>query len=440
LIASLRVEWHDVATKTAFQSHHKDKGTRQMANEPWKTNDWFVSEWNYAPDVTKGFKFSKNIKIHDVTLRDGEQQTGVIFTKDDKVRIAEALAEAGVHRIEAGMPVVSPSDNEAIKEIVKRNLGPQIFSFARCMKEDVQRAVDTGVNGVVMEIPSSKHLVDIAYRWPMEKAIETSIESTKFAHDNGLEVVFFPIDFTRAELTWVLALINRVAKDGHMDALALVDTFGVISPHAMQYFTRAVQSKIDARLEAHFHQDFGMGVANTIMALAEGVEVAHTTVLGIGERAGNTPMEETVMALKTMYGVDIGIDTTKLTSLASLVQELSGVAVPDNKPVVGKQLYAIESGIIASWYKNCGEQFATELFPVRWTATGNDGARVVMGKGSGIDSVNMWLQEAGMQVSDEDALKITQEVKLASLKSKHLLTKSQFLDIAKRVIDENRAA
>jgi isopropylmalate/homocitrate/citramalate synthase len=411
-----------------------------MASEPWKSNDWFVSEWNYAPEVTKGFKFSKNIKIHDVTLRDGEQQTGVIFTKDDKVRIAEALAEAGVHRIEAGMPVVSPSDNEAIKEIVKRNLGPQIFSFARCMKEDVQRAVDTGVNGVVMEIPSSKHLVDLAYRWPMEKAIETSIEATKFAHDNGLEVVFFPIDFTRAELTWVLDLISRVANEGHMDALALVDTFGVISPHAMQYFTRAVQSKISARLEAHFHQDFGMGVANTIMALAEGVEVAHTTVLGIGERAGNTPMEETVMALKTMYGIDIGIDTTKLTSLASLVQELSGVAVPDNKPVVGKQLYAIESGIIASWYKNCGEQFATELFPVRWTATGNEAARVVMGKGSGIDSINMWLQEAGMQVSDEDALKITQAVKLASLKTKKLLTKSEFTDIAKRVIEENRAA
>jgi isopropylmalate/homocitrate/citramalate synthase len=411
-----------------------------MANEPWKSNDWFVSEWNYAPDVTKDFKFSKNIKIHDVTLRDGEQQTGVIFTKDDKIRIAEALAEAGVHRIEAGMPVVSPSDNEAIQEIVKRNLGPQIFSFARCMKDDVQRAVDTGVNGVVMEIPSSKHLVDIAYRWPMEKAIETSIEATKFAHDNGLEVVFFPIDFTRAELTWVLDLINRVANEGHMDALALVDTFGVISPHAMQYFTRAVQSKINARLEAHFHQDFGMGVANTIMALAEGVQVAHTTVLGIGERAGNTPMEETVMALKTMYGIDIGIDTTKLTSLASLVQELSGVAVPDNKPVVGKQLYAIESGIIASWYKNCGEQFATELFPVRWTATGNEGARVVMGKGSGIDSINMWLQEAGMQVSDEDALKITQAVKVASLKTKKLLTKAEFTDIAKRVIDENRAA
>jgi isopropylmalate/homocitrate/citramalate synthase len=402
-----------------------------MASEPWKTNDWFVSPWNFADEVRKGLKFAKTIKVHDVTLRDGEQQTGIILNKDDKIRIAEGLAEAGVHRIEAGMPIVSPSDNEAIKEIVKRNLGPEIFAFARCMKEDVQRAIDTGVKGVVMEIPSSQHMVDIAYRWPMEKAIETSIEATKFAHDNGLEVVFFPIDFSRAELKWALDLIERVGKEGHMDALALVDTFGVVSPHAMKYFVNTVQSRIKKRLEAHFHQDFGMGVANTVMALAEGVEVMHTTVLGIGERSGNTPMEETVMALKTLYGVDIGIDTTKLTKLARLVQERTGVKVPSNKPIVGEALYQIESGIIASWYKNCGDKFATELFPFRWDAVGQPAASVVMGKGSGIDSINMWLQKAGMQVSDEDAMKITAAVKAHSLKTKKLLTEAEFKEVAK---------
>jgi isopropylmalate/homocitrate/citramalate synthase len=410
-----------------------------MANQPWKTNDWFVSEWDFAPEVTKDFKFAKQIKVHDVTLRDGEQQTGIIFSKDDKIRIAEGLAEAGVHRIEAGMPIVSPSDNEAIKEIVKRKLGPQIFSFARCMKEDVQRSIDTGVDGVVMEIPSSKHMVDIAYRWPMEKAVETSIEATKFAHDNGLEVVFFPIDFSRAELKWALDLIERVGKEGHMDALALVDTFGVVSPHAMQYFVRSVQSRIKKRLEAHFHQDFGMGVANTVMALAEGVEVFHSTVLGIGERSGNTPMEETVMALKCLYGVDIGIDTTKLTKLARLVQEKSGVAVPSNKPIVGEALYQIESGIIASWFKNCGDKFATELFPMRWDAVGQPAATVVMGKGSGIDSIHMWLQKAGIQASDEDAMKIMQAVKAHSLKTKKLLTEAEFKQVVDSVLKKTAA-
>jgi isopropylmalate/homocitrate/citramalate synthase len=289
-----------------------------------------------------------------------------------------------------------------------------------------------------MEIPSSKHMVDLAYRWPMEKAIETSIEATKYAHDNGLEVVFFPIDFSRAELKWALDLIERVGKDGHMDALALVDTFGVVSPHAMRYFVREVQKRIKKRLEAHFHQDFGMGVANTIMALAEGVEVMHTTVLGVGERSGNAPMEEIVMALKTMYNVDVGIDTTKLTSLANLVQRLTGVVVPTNKAIVGSGLYQIESGIIASWFKNCGEKYATELFPIRWSAVGQPPAEVVMGKGSGIDSVNIWLQQLGMQVSEEDALKIMAAVKAYSLKNKKMLTRGEFRDLAKSVV--NRAA
>jgi hypothetical protein len=160
-----------------------------MSDTPWKTNDYFVSPWNYVPEVTENFKFAKKIKVHDITLRDGEQQAGIEFTMDDKIRIAEGLAEAGVHRIEAGMPVVSPQDAQAIKEIVKRNLGPEIFAFSRCMVEDVKRAVDCGVNGIVMEVPSSEHIIKYAYRWPLEKAIETSVKSTLYAKEQGLQVV-----------------------------------------------------------------------------------------------------------------------------------------------------------------------------------------------------------------------------------------------------------
>ncbi len=410
-----------------------------MSNQPWKTDNWFVSPWNFADEVRSGFKFPKQIKVHDITLRDGEQQTGIILNKDDKIRIAEALAEAGVHRIEAGMPVVSPSDNEAIKEIVKRNLGPQIFSFSRCMVEDVKRAIDTGVSGVVMEIPSSQHIIEYAYRWPLEKAIDTSIQATAYAHEHGLEVVFFPIDFTRADIRWVLDLITRVANEGHMDALVLVDTFGVTSPHAMQYLVRQVKARINKRLEAHFHMDFSMGVANTIMALAEGVEVMHTTVLGIGERAGNVPMEETVMALLTMYGIDVGLDYSKLTPLANLVQKLTGHLVPLNKPVVGSSLFQIESGIIASWYKNCGEKYATELFPFRWNVVGQPPADVVMGKGSGVDSVKIWLERMKMSATEDEVAKILAVVKTFSLNNKRLLTEAEFRDIAEDIITTRKA-
>jgi isopropylmalate/homocitrate/citramalate synthase len=405
-----------------------------MPQEPWKTEKWFVSPWNFNDAVRAEFHFPKTIQIHDITLRDGEQQTGVIFTKDDKIRIAEGLAEAGVHRIEAGMPVVSPSDMAAIKEIVKRNLGPQVFAFSRCMVDDVKRAVDCGVSGVVMEVPSSQHIIQYAYQWPLERAIQLSIESTAYAHEQGLEVVFFPIDFTRADMNWVLDLILRVANEGHMDALALVDTFGVVSPHAMQYLVRQVKARVNKRLEAHFHMDFGMGVANTIMAVAEGVEVIHSTVLGLGERAGNTPMEETALALLTMYGIDIGLKYDKLYSLARLVQDLSGHQVPRNRPVVGEALYQIESGIIASWFQNCGGQQPTELFPYHWDVVGQPPAKVVLGKGSGIDSIKAALRGIGLEFTEEEAMQVVGAVKQFSLDRKRLLTDAEFRSVAEATL------
>ncbi len=401
--------------------------------QPWKTDQWFVSPWDFESAVRDQLHFADKIKFHDITLRDGEQQTGVIFNKDDKIRIAEALAEAGVHRIEAGMPVVSPSDTSAIKEIVKRNLGPQIFAFSRCMVDDVKRAVDCGVSGIVMEVPSSTHIIEYAYKWPLERAIDLSIESTAYAHSQGLEVVFFPIDFSRAEMKWVLDLILRVANEGHMDALALVDTFGVVSPHAMQYLVREVKKRVNKRLEAHFHMDFGMGIANTIMALAEGVEVVHSTVLGLGERAGNVPIEETAMALLTLYGIDTGLKYDKLYGLARLVEQLSGHKVASNRPVVGEQLFQIESGIIASWWQNCGADHPTELFPFHWDVVGQPPAKVVLGKGSGIDSIKAALKGIGVQATEEEALQVVAGVKEFSLQHKRLLTDEEFRSVVARV-------
>jgi isopropylmalate/homocitrate/citramalate synthase len=407
-----------------------------MSQEPWKTDKWFVSPWNFAEPVRAQLHFPKQIKFHDITLRDGEQQTGVIFTKDDKVRIAEGLAEAGVHRIEAGMPVVSPSDTAAIKEIVKRKLGPEIFAFSRCMVDDVKRAVDCGVTGVVMEVPSSTHIIQYAYKWQFEKAVELSIESTAYAHSQGLQVVFFPIDFSRAEINWVLDLINRVATEGHMDALALVDTFGVVSPHAMSYLVRETKKRIHKPLEAHFHMDFGMGIANTVMAVAEGVEVIHSTVLGLGERAGNVPMEETALALRTMYGVDTGLKLDKLYSLAKLVEKLSGHKVASNRPVVGDQLFQVESGIIASWWMNCGENNPTELFPFHWDVVGQPAPKIVIGKGSGIDSIKMRLKQMGIQFTEEEAMQVVMAVKEHSLKTKSLLTDEEFKTVLKATLPQ----
>jgi isopropylmalate/homocitrate/citramalate synthase len=359
---------------------------RTSKNPPWKTDNWFVSEWNFLDEVTKGFAPPAKVKIHDITLRDGEQQAGIIFTKDDKIRIAEKLSEAGIHRIEAGMPAVSPRDEAAIREIVKRNLPSEIFCFCRCMVKDVELAADCGVKGIVIEIPASKHLIEQGYQWPLEKAIDLSIKATAYAKAQGLYTVFFTIDATRSDLQWLLNLVERVATEGHMDAFTLVDTFGVLSPHAATYFTKKVKERVSTPLEIHFHSDFGMGVANTINSVLAGAEVIHSTVLGIGERAGNTPMEETVLALLTMYGIDVGIDYRKLNELSKLVQDLSGVQVP------------------------------------------------AMGKKSGLDNIWIWAKKLGIKLSDEEAMSVLQEVKLKSHDLKRTLSEEEFVETAKETI------
>lgn len=403
---------------------------------PWMTERWFVSPHNYADEVRAQLRFPPSIRFHDVTLRDGEQQAGVVFTKDDKIRIAEKLAEAGVHRIEAGLPTVSKSDEAAIKEIVKRNLGPEIFAFSRCMVSDVQRCVDTGVRGIVVEIPSSQHIIELGYEWSPQRAIDLSVEATRYAREQGLYTVFFPIDATRSEPEWFVRLIETVATQGHMDALVLVDTFGGSSPHAITYFTKFVQAHIKKPLEAHFHDDFGMGVANTLMALSLGVGTAHVTVSGLGERAGNTPLEDLALALLTMYGVDTGLRYETFYGLSRLVRELAGVPIPPNRAVVGDMLYKVESGIIATWLARLKDKRPVELFPYHWALVGQPAAEIVLGKGSGRDSILYFLAEEGYVVEPADPRvdEILVRVKEKSLEKKGLLGRDEFREIAEGVL------
>ena len=405
------------------------------SDQPWKTDQFFSSPWNFLPEVTQGFAFPERVQVHDVTLRDGEQQAGVAFNADDKLRIAEALAAAGVHRIEAGLPAVSPADEAAVRAIVKAGLPSEIYAFARCMKADAQLAIDCGVTGVVMEVPSSHHLIEKAYKWDLQKAIDLSVEATAYAHENGLKVSFFPIDATRAGMVELLDDLETIARGGHVDAVGLVDTFGVISPHAVSFFARSVRDRLGVPLETHFHMDFGLAVANTILAVAEGASVIQSTVAGVGERAGNTPMEETVMALKTMYGIDTGIKTEHFKDLAKLVLDLSNVKQPSNRPVIGDRLFHVESGIITTWVKNVGEEFLTEAFPYRPQMVGQAAPEIVLGKGSGLDSVAIWMEKLGLKWSDSKELEtILFAVKQASLEKKGLLDEDEFASIVLKVL------
>ena len=357
-----------------------------------------------------------------MTLRDGEQQAGIAFTREDKVAIAKRLAAAGVDRIEAGMPMVSPQDEAAIKEIVQLDLGPEIFAFARCMVADIELARSCGVDGVVVEIPSSGHIIEKAYGWPLERAVELSIEATLAAKQSGLYTVFFTIDSSRAEFDWYLDLVERVAAEGHMDALVLVDTFGGVAGHAIPSWVAKVRERLpDVPLEAHFHDDFGLAVANSIVALASGVEVVHTTVSGVGERAGNTPMEDLALALRMLYDVPHGLATREFYALSRLVRERGRHDVPSNRAVVGERLFEIESGIIAGWYEQCIEADPLELFPYHWDEVGHAPARVVYGKGSGLASAALACRELGIDADEESMREVLATIKARALETKSLL-------------------
>lgn len=401
---------------------------------PWQTEQWLTSPWNFDPKLADAEpNFGHAPVIHDVTLRDGEQQTGVVFTADDKVAIANALAEAGVTRIEAGFPAVSRDDADAVRRIVEEQLPAHIYAFSRCSVADVQLAAECGVHGVVMEIPVSGHLIEKAYRWPIQKAIDLSVEATAYAHSLGLTVSLFPIDATRADMSEFLRIVGSVARDGHMDSLGLVDTFGVLAPHSVKAFVREAK-QFGVPLECHFHMDFGLGVANTLIAAASGVEVLQTTVSGIGERAGNTPMEETVLALTALYDVRTSIKTERLTPLARLVALLSGVDQPSNRPVTGTRLFEIESGMPAQFFRNTREGNLVEAFPFLPELVGQQPAKIVFGKGSGPASIEEGLERLDRKTDAAHIQAILDRVKTVAIESKSLVGESDFERIVNDIL------
>jgi len=401
---------------------------------PWKTNKWFTSPWNFLPQVRKGFKFPPKIKIHDVTLRDGEQQTAVVFRREEKVEIAKRLDAMGIHRIEAGMPAVSPQDKAAITEIASLGLKAEIFAFSRCLIQDIKAAKECGCSGVIVEIPSSDHIIRNAYGWTLDRARKSSIEATLAAKEEGLYTVFFTIDSTRTEVEHLLDIVERVATEGHMDAFTLADSFGGTTPEAIYHVVKKAIKRLKKPVEIHCHQDFSLGVANTIYALAAGASVAHTTITGLGERAGNVPMEDVVLSLLCQYGVDLGIRTGMMCDVSRFVLERAKVTIPGNRPIVGDMLYQVESGIVAGFVRRARQEHPLEYVPFTAELVGQKPVTIVLGKNSGLPSIQEWCEKLNLQASEEQMLEMLRLVKEKSFEKKDLLTEDDFKAIVGQVL------
>jgi len=407
------------------ESHSTRAGTRRENSESgkWVGRDHWTSRFNFDSEVVSGFEFQKEAIFHDVTLRDGEQTPGVVLRRAEKVAIARKLDEVGVHRIEAGMPVVSQDDFAAVKEIAHLGLKAKVIAFSRLVREDIEAALKCDVEGIICEGPVGVPKLR-QFDWTHEQVIQKAIDSIEFAKEHGLWTAFFGVDGTRADPSFLTSALKKISQQAHPDSFVIVDTFGCASPEAFGKLVRLVRSVVKEPLEVHTHNDFGLGVATAIAGLENGASTVHTSVNGIGERAGNASFEEVAMALKYLYGQPVRFDFSKFKELSELVQRLTAFPLPPNKPIVGDRVFTREAGIsIAGWMKyNLGsEAYLPEI-------VGNRHG-VFLGKKSGVHSVQWKLKELGLEADKGQLDKILAEVKKRSEEKKSNIDDAEFRSI-----------
>ena len=399
-----------------------------MENRHIQEEMWWVSPYNFVDEVRGGLDLPEKVEIHDATLRDGEQTPGVVFRKDDKVRIAQMLDEVGVERIEAGMPAVSDEDFAAIKEITRLGLKAKIYAFARAMTVDIDKAVECGCHGVVIEIPIGYPKLAYQFKWTWEDVLRKSIDCINYAKKRNLHTVYFPYDTTRSREEDLTNLLTRLMEVAPPDAIGVVDTMGCALPEAIKYLVRKVKKLTGLPVEIHTHNDFGMGVATELAAVAAGAEVVHSCVNGLGERTGNAAMEELMVGLHILLGMKTQYRFDKLIKLSELVSSLSGMKLANNKPVVGSGNFIRESGIGIDLVMTK----PLAMFGTAPRLTGRE-AEIVLGKKSGKASITYTLEKMGIKnVSDESVTEMLKEVKEKGTQKKGLLSPEEIQEIIKR--------
>ncbi len=321
------------------------------------------------------------------------------------LRIAQRLDELGVDIIEAGFAAVSEGEMEAVSLIAKQGLKAEISSAARGTKNDIDAVLKSGASTISMIIPTSDLHIECKLRKTREQILKSTEECVRYAKDHGLVVELLAEDATRSDFDY-LTKIFLTAVDAGVDRVIPCDTVGILTPERSAEFFSKLKENIKVPVGVHCHNDFGMAVANTIAALGAGAEEVHATINGLGERAGNASLEETVVTLKSLYNLNLNIKTELLYSTSQLVSRLTGVYVQPNKAIVGENAFTHESGIhTQGMLANplCYEPFAPELVGSK--------RRIAPGKHSGSHAIRADLDSMGLKPTEEQFKDIFQRIK-----------------------------
>jgi 2-isopropylmalate synthase len=351
---------------------------------------------------------ARMIRIFDTTLRDGEQSPGASMNVEEKIMVAKQLARLGVDIIEAGFAYSSPGDFEAVRRIAQEVEGPTICSLARARPEDIDRAWEALKGAPKVRIHTFLSTSDIhlkhQFRMTREQAKQRAVEMVRRARGYVDDVEFSPMDASRSDPSFLYEVIEAVIAAG-AGTINIPDTVGYAVPQEFGALIKGICNKVpnskQAVISVHCHNDLGVAVANSLAAIINGAGQVECTINGIGERAGNTSLEEIVMGLRTrkdFYQADTGIKTEEIAKTSRLVSKITGMVVQPNKAIVGANAFAHTSGI----HQDGLLKDKTTYEIMRPESIGLVESQMVMGKLSGRHAFRQRLEELGYQLSDEE--------------------------------------
>jgi 2-isopropylmalate synthase len=370
------------------------------------------------------------VRIYDTTLRDGEQTPGVTLTVEDKVTIARHLDRLGVDVIEAGFPMVSKGEQEAIKAIINDNLRAEISGLARAEKSDIDAILACNLKYVHLFIATSDIHLKYKLKIDREEALRKAIEAIDYAKAHGLKIEFSAEDATRTDREFLKYFYKNVVSAG-AERIDVPDTVGYATPEYIYQLISELKNVINVPISIHCHNDFGLAVANSIAAIKAGGNCAHVTINGIGERAGNASLEEFVMALHCLYNKRTNIKSELLYETSRLVSRLTGVVIQPNKAIVGENAFAHESGIHTHGVLSNPLTYE----PINPEMVGRK-RLLEAGKHAGSHGIQAMLEEYGLKPSREELRQILDKVKELADKGKRI-TDADLLAISSEIMHKN---
>lgn len=337
-----------------------------------------------------------DVIVEDTTLRDGEQAAGVALSPAAKMRILDALLDAGLRWVEVGIPAMGGAELEFLRAAQSRTEQASLVLWNRGVRDDVEFSLGLGYRHIHIGLPtSSVHLADSVGKG-RQWLLDTARQLVELVKSKGAFASISAEDLARTEPEFLIEYAQLVADAG-ADRLRLSDTIGILTPEEYARRVQLVADNCAIDVQCHAHNDFGLGFANTVAGLQAGARYFHVTVNGVGERAGMTDLAQAAVTLQRLYGVDLGIDTTKLTALSKLVARECGQSLFPWQPVVGSNVFAHESGIhVKGMLKNTS---TFEPFPPE--DVGNE-RRYVLGKHSGRALVEFVFRAADRDFTDDD--------------------------------------